>query len=197
MMSWNGHRYKVAPSEGGHADFAPQDDVEDAMLRMAAEEVRTRELRARLSGPGLVNLYRFLRSTGATARAGVAHGPHRRRRSRAGVSRGGARPRGCHLRRDPNAVRVASTAPRPATIALTALAVGGVFLGGGIAPKILPASRTDRSCERFAAKGRFAMRCGRFRCTSCWPRTWLCSAQPPASRERRDAKRVRSGGAVA
>ena len=61
LMSWDGDRYQVAPSEGGHADFAPQDEVEDALLASLRAQFGHVSYERVVSGPGLVNLYRFLR----------------------------------------------------------------------------------------------------------------------------------------
>ena len=61
LMSWAGERYQVAPSEGGHMDFAPQDDVEDALLLSLRAKLGHVSYERVLSGPGLVNVYRFLR----------------------------------------------------------------------------------------------------------------------------------------
>ena len=90
-MSWVGNRYKVAPSEGGHADFAPQDDLEDALLVWLRAKFGHVSYERVLSGPGLVNIYHFLREyrgvpepAWLTARIG-------RRRPGTRRGRGGAR----------------------------------------------------------------------------------------------------------
>ena len=60
VMSWVGHRYQVFPSEGGHADFAPQDAVEDALLLWLRAKLGHVSYERIVSGPGLVNIYRFV-----------------------------------------------------------------------------------------------------------------------------------------
>ena len=64
--------------------------------------------------------------------------------------------------------------------ALTALAVGGVFVGGGIAPKILPRIVDGPFLTSFACKGRFRMRCAGFRSTWSWRPMSPCWAPQPA-----------------
>jgi glucokinase len=155
LMSWNGASYQVAPSEGGHADFASQDDVEDALLRWLRAKFGHVSYERVLSGPGLVNLYQFLRDyrnepepqwltdriadddpAPVIANAALAH-----------------EDAVC----DEALTRFVSIYGAAAgNLALTALAVGGVYIGGGIAPKILPRILDGPFLTSFAAKGRFA-----------------------------------------
>jgi glucokinase len=155
MMSWDGHRYKVAPSEGGHADFAPQDDLEDALLLHLRAEFGHVSYERLLSGPGLVNIYRFLRKhrripEPAWLTARIGDGDPAPVVSAAALANEDAV---C----DEALTRFVSIYGASAgNVALTALAVGGVFVGGGIAPKILPRLENGPFLERFAAKGRFS-----------------------------------------
>jgi glucokinase len=154
MMSWNGERYQVAPSEGGHADFAPQDDLEDALLLALRGKFGHVSYERILSGPGLVNLYRFLREYRAspepawlTDRIGD--------RDPAPVVAGAALAHEDPVCDETLTRFVSIYGAAAGSYALTALAVGGVFLGGGIAPKILPRLEQGPFLESFAAKGRF------------------------------------------
>ena len=155
LMSWDGSRYQVAASEGGHMSFAPQNEVEDALLVFLRAELGHVSYERVISGPGLGNIYRFLRQ-----------------------HRGLPEPQWLTDRiagRDP-APAIATTAlahedpvcdealtmfasiygAAAGSVALTALAVGGVFIGGGIAPKILPRLRDGTFLDAFAHKGRFS-----------------------------------------
>jgi len=155
VMSWHGDRYNVAPSEGGHTDFAPQDDVEDALLVWLRGRFGHVSYERVVSGPGLVNVYRFLREyRGApepqwlTDRIGAG--------DPAPVISGAAMA-GEDAVCDETLTRFVSIYGAAAgNFALVALAVGGVFLGGGIAPKILPRLESGPFLDAFAAKGRFA-----------------------------------------
>jgi glucokinase len=154
-MWWDGHAYQVAASEGGHSDFAPQDDVEDALLHSLRAQFGHVSYERIVSGPGLVNLYRFLRTyrkspepAWLTERIGDGDpAPVVATAALAGEDEV------CNetLTRF---VRIYGAAA--GNYALTALAVGGVFVGGGIAPKILPRLREGPFLESFVAKGRFA-----------------------------------------
>jgi len=155
LMWWAGDRYRVAPSEGGHADFAPQDDVEDAMLRWLRAELGHVSYERVLSGPGLVNVYRFLRQ-------------HRKQPEPAWLtdrlSQGDPAPvitEAALAHEDPICDEaltrfVSIYGAAAGNFALTALAVGGVYLGGGIAPKILPRIVDGPFLTSFASKGRFS-----------------------------------------
>ena len=155
LMWWNGHEYQVAPSEGGHCDFAPQDDVEDALVVWLRHQFGHVSYERIVSGPGLVNLYRFLREyrnipEPAWLTTRIGPGDPAPVIAEAALDR-----------TDPvcdetltRFVRIYGAAA--GNYALTSLAVGGVFLGGRIAPKILSRLKDGPFLEAFAAKGRFA-----------------------------------------
>src|SRR6185295_13919622 len=64
-LFWNGESYDVIASEGGHADFAPRNELEMDLLRHLLQTKKKRISYERvLSGPGLVNIYDFLKSSG-------------------------------------------------------------------------------------------------------------------------------------
>jgi glucokinase len=144
---------RVLPGEGGHADFAPTDERQITVLR---------ELRALLggrvsyehvlSGPGLYNIYRALARTGQGAEnEEVTHEIKSGGDPSAVISRlalaGDDGLCGASLE-----VFVEVYAQEASNMALRGLALGGVFLAGGIAPRILPALRAPRFTERFRDK---------------------------------------------
>lgn len=150
-----GGRVTVVPSEGGHADFAPGSDLQIELLRYLRASCGPHVSWERvLSGPGLLNVYRFLRQ-------------HRGRPEPADLTA-----RMAH--EDPSAVvsEVALAGSDPVAaealdlfvslygaeagnLALKALAVSGVFVAGGIAPKILARLTAGGFLPAFRAKGRF------------------------------------------
>jgi glucokinase len=155
LMSWTGEQYQVAPSEGGHSDFGPQDEVEDAMLVWLRAKFGHVSCERVLSGPGLVNVYRFLREYRSAPEPSwltdrIGDGDPAPVISQAALTR-----------EDPVCDEALTRfvmiyGAVAGNFALTALAVGGVYLGGGIAPKILPRLRNGPFLESFSAKGRFA-----------------------------------------
>ena len=154
VMSWVGNKYEVFPSEGGHVDFAPQDSVEDALLIWLRAKFGHVSYERIVSGPGLVNLYRFLREYRGTAEPAwltdrIGDGDPAPVISDVALA-------GEDAICDETLTRFVSIYGAAAgNYALTALSVGGVFIGGGIAPKILPRLQSGVFLESFAAKGRF------------------------------------------
>lgn len=155
LMSWDGERYQVAASEGGHCDYGPQDDVEDALLMWLRNQFGHVSYERLLSGPGLANIYRFLRTYRNSPEPSwltdrIAGGDPAPAISDAALAHEDAV---C----DEALTRFVSIYGAAAgNFALTALAVGGVYVGGGIAPKILPRLTDGPFLVAFAAKGRFA-----------------------------------------
>jgi len=155
VMWWNGSAYQVAPSEGGHCDFAAQDDVEDALLTWLRPQFGHVSYERIVSGPGLVNLYRFLRAYRKVPEpAWLTERIGSRDPAPAIATAALAGEDDVCDETLTRFVRIYGAAA--GNYALTALAVGGVFLGGGIAPKILPRLKTGPFLDAFVAKGRFA-----------------------------------------
>ncbi len=143
------------PSEGGHASFAPRNDEEIELLKTLRLRHGHVSWERVVSGPGLGTLYRFERVLSGVpepewlAREIAASGDPAPVVSRAALDES-----------DPVCQRtlhrfVSLFGAEAGNLALKALATGGVFVGGGIAPKILPLLR-DGFFTAFTAKGRFA-----------------------------------------
>ena len=151
-----GASWTPAPSEGGHADFGPRDLLEDELCAWLRERYGHVSWERVLSGPGLADLYRFMSDTGrgeepaAFARAlATAADPA------AAVAEGAIS--GACARARLTLERFASIYGAEAgNVALKFLAVAGVFVGGGIAPRILPFLRDTHFREAFRAKGRLS-----------------------------------------
>lgn len=154
-MFWDGQRHRPFASEGGHTDFAPANDEEVALLAylrrtLGIEHISWERV---VSGPGLVAIYEFLRSSdaGASTKAlaeAMAEGDPAEEISKAAV-RGD----------DSLAERAVQWflglyGAEAGNVALKYLATGGVYLGGGIAPKLVQLLPRSEFIERFQAKGR-------------------------------------------
>jgi len=146
-----GGRFLPSPSEAGHADFAPRNRRELSLASAYMGEPGRVEVETFLSGPGLVNIYRF--THGLADDIGCA-----------GV-RDGADPMDVPAQITEAAFagqcgRCAETVDlfvdiygsEAGNLALRAMATAGVYLGGGIAPKILPALESGRFLEAFRDK---------------------------------------------
>ncbi len=146
-----GGRYEPLASEGGHTDFGPRDAVEDRLVRFVRKRFGRVDRDRLLSGEGLTHLYDFLKSDGFARES--------RRVSRAflAADRAAVISRFGLARRDPlcrGALRlfVSIYGSEAGNLALQYRATGGVFLAGGIAPKILPALRDPIFLASFGAK---------------------------------------------
>jgi glucokinase len=150
----SGGDYHVGASEGGHRDFAPRNAGEMELLRYLMERYGHVSVERVLSGHGLVNVYEFI---GAMGWKGEAPGVNRRllKEDKAAVistaALDGTSPRAAEALRQFAAIYGAEAG----NLALTYFATGGVYIGGGIAPKILPALHDGRFLEAFLDKGRF------------------------------------------
>jgi glucokinase len=155
LLPWDGTRYDVVASEGGHVDFAPRTGLEADLWAHLRERFGHVSYERILSGPGLVNVYRFLRETRKVAEPAWLAGALAAGDPAAAISAAAL------AGTDPVCVEalalfVAAYGAAAGNLALTAMAVGGVFVGGGIAPKILPVLRAGRFLEAFVDKGRMA-----------------------------------------
>jgi glucokinase len=150
-----GARYRALPSEGGHADFAPGTDEELALWTFLRDRHGAHVSVERvLCGNGIGDLHDFARKTSGTAEpAWLAH-------EMTHGDRNAAVANAALANRDPICVEaltmwVSILGAEAGNHALRSLATGGVVIGGGIPPKILPALQTGALVERFATKGRF------------------------------------------
>jgi glucokinase len=155
IMPWDGQAHRVLPSEGGHADFAPRNELEAALWAFLRAEFGHVSCERVLSGPGLHNVYRFLRRHRTLAEPSWLTAELKAGDPSAAVSRAalaGADP----VCVEAMAVFVGIYGAEAGNLALKALAVGGVFVGGGIAPKILAAFKSGAFLDGFHDKGRMA-----------------------------------------
>jgi glucokinase len=156
ILHWDGQRFSVIATEGGHTSFAPQTDPEIALLQYLRETHGGHVSYERiLSGPGLVDLYTFLRRYRGQpepdwltqALQAEDPGPVI---SQHGIAGDDAV---CVETLDWFASIYGAEA---SNLALKCMSVGGVLIGGGIAPQLLPVLQNGSFMRGFVAKGRFA-----------------------------------------
>ncbi|MGQ0732141.1 MAG: glucokinase [Acidobacteriota bacterium] len=141
-------RYHAVASEGGHADFAARTDRELELVRMLRARFGRAEQEHVLSGPGLLNLAVFSHAGGRCEAAADGRGPTQA----ADVSVAALEGR-CPRCVEALEMFVSAYGAVAANLALTAVSTGGVYIGGGIAPKILPAFDTPHFIQAFVDKG--------------------------------------------
>jgi glucokinase len=141
-------------SEGGHTDFAPRNELEIELLRFLISKFDHVSWERVVSGKGLQNIYEFLRQTkraeeSAWLKDEIAASDD----LTAVISRNALAGKAaiCEQTLD---IFVSLYGAEAGNLALKMLATNGVFLGGGIAPKILPKLKEDCFLKSFQAKGR-------------------------------------------
>ncbi|MBZ5525999.1 MAG: glucokinase [Acidobacteriia bacterium] len=153
-LYWDGARYHPFPCEGGHADFAPRNDIEIALLQYLIKKFGRASYERVLSGPGLKNVYDFLRDTGVEQEPGWLNEKlHGSADPTPVISRHGLEAKAAICERALD-LFTAIYGAEAGNLALKLKALGGVFISGGIAAKILPKINSPLFLEAFAAKGR-------------------------------------------
>jgi glucokinase len=154
-LFWDGSRHHVFACEGGHTDFAPQDDLQIELLRFLKARFGHVSYERILSGPGLVNVYEFLRATGYAKESpefatGLATGDPAAEISRAALDDSNP------LATKALEIWIAVYGAEASNLALKTMATGGLFLAGGISPKILSKLRRPLFLQSFVNKGRLS-----------------------------------------
>jgi glucokinase len=159
MLPRVGDRWVPVASEGGHADYPPRTEDEIDLLRYLRERFGRVSAERVVSGPGLFHIYNFLRDVRRMPEAPqVREALGRREEDPAkiiGEAALAAGPDGCELCSRALDLFVAAYGALAGNLALLGTATGGVYLGGGIAPKILPRLTGGLFLQSFIAKGRF------------------------------------------
>jgi glucokinase len=139
-------RFVPAASEGGHADFGPRSDRELTLARRLIDRFGRAEVERIVSGPGLVNIHHALYDSGSPAHIDVNDPEAPAIISAAGLD--GSFP----CCKETLEIFVEAYGSEAGNLALRAVATGGVLVGGGIAPKILPALTSGRFMQAFRSK---------------------------------------------
>jgi glucokinase len=143
--------FLTVATEGGHVEFAPRDELEVKLWLWLRKRLPRVEYETVVSGPGLVNLYRFFHRDQSHAdpwEDGADDAPAE------AVSRA-AMVGACAACRETLERFVSILGAEAGNLALKSMATGGVFVAGGIAPKILPVLRDGRFIDAFNDKGGF------------------------------------------
>ena len=153
-LIWDGSRYRALPSEGGHTDFAPRSELEIELLRFMLHKHQRVSYERLVSGPGLYNLYQFFRSRASYPEPTWLKEKIASSDPSAAVSQAGM------MGNDEACVQalemfVSLYGAEAGNLALKILSTGGVFVGGGIAPKILARIQQGSFLTSFVRKGRY------------------------------------------
>jgi glucokinase len=155
FLIYDGARYRAFPSEGGHANFAPSNALESGLLAYLARKFGHVSVERVCSGPGLLNIYQYLRDSGyapespelAQALTAADYAPPL-------IGGAACRPNPDPLSRAALDLFVSILGSEAGNLALKVLSLGGVYLAGGIPARILPALTDGNFLRAFTAKGR-------------------------------------------
>jgi glucokinase len=148
-LFWNGRRHIPFATEGGHADFAPRSTIEDELLNHLRARFGRVSWERVVSGPGLVEVHDFL--------AGPAHGETVE--ANLGEDRAATISHAALAGESEVALRaldlfLSMYGAEAGNLALKTLSTAGMYIGGGIAPRIVDRLKTGTFLEAFLDKGR-------------------------------------------
>jgi glucokinase len=153
ILFWDGRRYLPMPSEGGHADFAPNSDNEIELLRHLRTSYLHVSYERVLSGPGLHAIYEYLRDAKKNEPTWLAEkikvGDPAAVIAEAGL-KGQA-----DIAKQTLELFASIYGAEAGNLALKALALDGLYVGGGIAPKLLAKLTDGTFMKAFTNKGRY------------------------------------------
>jgi glucokinase len=155
LLTWDGDTPVAIATEGGHADFAPSNETEFALLEWLRRTHAHVSWEHVVSGPALVWVYQFFRDTGRAEEP-----PALRASLQAAIEPAVVITRSALADEFPICVRtlelfVRAYGAEAANLALKSNAFGGVYLTGGIAPDVLTGRWADAFMRAFTAKGRY------------------------------------------
>jgi glucokinase len=152
-LFWDGTRHHVFACEGGHTDFAPQGDLQIDLLRFLHARFGHVSYERVLSGPGLVNMYEFLRDSGCAKQTPELAIEMSRGDGAAAISRAALFGKDA-LAEKALDLWIAVYGAEAGNLALKTMATGGLFLAGGISPKVLAKLTGPVFMHAFLDKGR-------------------------------------------
>jgi glucokinase len=153
ILFWDGLSYRPMPSEGGHTDFAPNNDNEIELLRYLRSQYLHVSYERLLSGPGLYAIYEYLRDTKKNEPTWLAE------KIKAGnppaeIAEAGLKGQ-ADIAKQALDLFASIYGAEAGNLALKALALDGVYVGGGIAPKLIEKLRDGTFMKGFTNKGRY------------------------------------------
>ncbi len=158
FLTWNGSAYKAHTSEGGHADFAPTNEFELELLRYLLYRFPHVSFERVCSGKGLPNIYAYLKDSGRAVEP-----PWLTEQLATAADKTPIIMNAALNKEVPCEIAVATLnnfvsilGAEAGNLALKVLATSGVYLGGGIPPRILSYLQDERFMQAFRNKGRFS-----------------------------------------
>jgi glucokinase len=155
FLLWEGDHYRVLPSEGGHGDYAPRGKLQAGLLQFLDRQFDRVSWERLLSGPGLVNTYRYLHASAAAPEQATVRAEMEKEDPAAVIARHALARTDCLSDRALDLFCEIFGA-QAGNLALTVVATGGVYLAGGIAPRIVERLKSGPFLTAFRDKGRLS-----------------------------------------
>lgn len=153
-LFWNGKTHHPIASEGGHADFAPRDELEVELFLYLKKKFPHVSYERVISGPGLHAIFQFLVETGKESFSPHLEKEMKMKDPSRVISEWGGQ------RQDKACIRavdwfISLYGAEAGNVALKFLPYGGIYIGGGIAPHLAKQFKQGAFCSSFCNKGRF------------------------------------------
>lgn len=155
FLLWEGDHYEVLPSEGGHGDFAPRGKLQADLLQYLRRQFNRVSWERLLSGPGIVNAYRYLLASGVAPEQAAVRAEMETQDPASVIGRRGLAKTDCLSDRALDLFSEILGA-QAGNLALTVVSTGGVYLAGGIAPRMVERLNSGPFLTAFRDKGRMS-----------------------------------------
>jgi len=150
ILFWDGQQYRVAPSEGGQADFAPRTELQIQLLTHLNQQLPHVSCEEIVSGRGFRRIHEFLDPSLRHPSFDAAEGDAAKEITQRGLAQS------CPVCVETLHLWTEAYGAEAGNLALRTLALGGVYVAGGIAPKILAKLRDGTFSRAFCGKSKFA-----------------------------------------
>ncbi len=153
ILFWDGKSYRPMPSEGGHTDFAPNNDYEIELLRYLRSQYLHVSYERILSGPGLHAIYEYIRDTKSNEPTWLAE-KIKAGNAAAEIAEAGLKGQ-AEIAKQTLDLFASIYGAEAGNLALKALSLDGVYVAGGIAPKLIKKLQDGAFMKSFTNKGRY------------------------------------------